>query len=217
MKKKIHFKKAILDFNIELVDLIKSSNKLPQFIFFSGLGTDHFINSKRSEFVYESEKYIQQNLADNIIVRPGIIIGGGDKFLGSLLPLFKMSFFIPLFGDGLSKLQPVFIDDISIAINQVVENDLRGDHIFELYGSDIFTYKELYSYLSEYMNKTRVLLPIPLFLVKFGVSILEKTPFSPINSEQLKLFETNNIGSNKHKNFSDLDIYPQDLKEIIRK
>ena len=216
-EKKMTFRKAILDFNIDLVDLIKSSNKSPQFIFFSGLGTDHHINSTRSEFVYESEKYIQQNLIDNIIVRPGIIIGGGDKFLGSLIPLFKMSFFIPLFGDGLSKFQPVFIDDISIAINQVVENDLRGNHIFEFYGSDIFTYKEFYNHLAEYMNKTRVLLPIPLFLVKFGVSILEKTPFSPLNSEQLKLFETNNIGSNKHKNFSDLNIYPQDLREIIKK
>ena len=38
-----------------------------------------------------------------------------------------------------------------------------------------------------------------------------------INSEQLKLFEKDNVASNQHKNLKNLGIYPQDLKEKIKK
>ena len=68
----------------------------------------------------------------------------GDKFLRELLRLFKISFFIPLFGNGKSKLQPIFIDDVSLAINKIVEDTLLGNHIFEFVGAEIFTYLRNY-------------------------------------------------------------------------
>ena len=55
------------------------------------------------------------------IIRPGVIIGGGDVFLKRLLPIFKMSFFVPLFGDGTIKFQPVFIDDVSLAVEKIIK------------------------------------------------------------------------------------------------
>ena len=67
------------------------------------------------------------------------------------------------------------------------------------------------------MNTTRVFVPTPLALIKVGVSIIEKTPFSPLNSEQLKLFESDNICSNKHGKLEDLEVFPQDLRSIIKK
>ncbi|MDC0195050.1 hypothetical protein OAJ82_02145, partial [Alphaproteobacteria bacterium] len=129
----------------------------------------------------------------------------------------KISFFIPLFGSGAAKFQPVFIDDVSLAINKIVKFLTEGNHIFEFTGNEIFSYSNLYDYLAKCMNKTRVLVPIPLFIVKIGVSILSKTPFAPLTPEQLRLFENDNIASNKYKSLQDLQIKPQDLKEIIKK
>ena len=127
-----------------------------------------------------------------------------------------MSFFIPLFGNGLSKFQPVFIDDVSVAINKIFESNLSGHHIYEFVGPEIFTYQEFYNFLSTCIDKKRVFFPFPFFLAKICVSILEKTPLSPLNSEQLKLFENDNICSNNHKKLDDLEIYPQGLREIIK-
>ena len=139
-EKEITYEKSILDFNIKLIDTLKKNNKNVQIIYFSGIGIDQDTDSKRSKAILESEKYIQQNLKNSTIIRPGIIIGGGDKFLRELLQLFKISFFIPLFGNGKSKLQLVFIDDVSLAINKIVEDALLGNHIFEFVGAEIFTY-----------------------------------------------------------------------------
>ena len=216
-KKKISYKKGILDFNINLVDNIKKIKKAPKFIYFSGIGIDEKIDSDRSNAIFQSEKYIQKNLTNSVIVRPSVIIGGGDRFLKSLIPLFKIFFFIPLFGNGTSKFQPVFIDDVSMAINNIIETNLLGYHLYEFAGPEIFTYREFFNYLAVCINKTRVFVPIPFFLAKIGVSIIEKTPFSLINSEQLKLFERDNICSDNHKKLDDLAIIPQDLREIIKK
>ena len=213
-QKRISFEKGIFDFNVNLVNLIKKNT---QFIYFSGIGIDEKNDSARSKAILQSEKYIQKNLINSIIVRPGVIIGGGDQFLKSLTSLFKMTFFVPLLGNGLSKFQPVFIDDVSMAINNIIESDLLKQYIYEIVGSDIFTYKEFYNYLAMCMNKTRVFVPVPFQLAKIAVSIMEKISFSPLSSEQLKLFERDNISSNNHKKLEDLKIFPQDLREIIKK
>tara|TARA_B110000196_G_scaffold189431_1_gene162208 strand:+ start:1173 stop:2084 length:912 start_codon:yes stop_codon:yes gene_type:complete len=216
-QKRISFEKGIFDFNVNLVNLIKKTKKNTQFIYFSGIGIDEKNDSERSKAILQSEKYIQKNLINSIIIRPGVIIGGGDQFLKSLTSLFKMTFFVPLLGNGLSKFQPVFIDDVSMAINTIIESDLLKHYIYEIVGSDIFTYKEFYNYLAMCMNKTRVFVPVPFQLAKIAVSIMEKISFSPLSSEQLKLFERDNISSNNHKKLEDLKIFPQDIREITKK
>lgn len=216
-EKKISFKKGILDFNIDLVNHIKKSKKVSKFIFFSGIGVSKSVNSKRSKAIFDTEQYIQQNLINSIIIRPGVIIGGGDEFLKGLIPLFKISFFIPLFGSGLSKFQPVFIDDVSMAINNIIFNKILGNHLFEFAGPNIFTYKDLYKFIAQSIKKTRVLVPIPHSIIRKFIVILEKIPNFPLNREQLKLFENDNIAENTHKNLSDLDVIPQDLNIIIKK
>jgi len=217
-EKKTTFQKGILNFNIDLVKTIKKNKKNRQFIYFSGIGVDKKEDSERSKVINQCEQYIQKNLNNSVIIRPGVIIGGGDNFLKRLVPLFKTLYFIPIFGNGLSKFQPVYIDDISMAINIIVKFSPSYVHtqIFEFVGPNIFTYKEFYKYLFSCLNKTRMLVPIPFVVMKLVISILEKTPISPLNSEQLKLFEKDNIASNNFKNFGNLGINPQDLKEIIK-
>ncbi len=216
-EKKISFKDGIFNFNKQLVNVLVKMNNNKQFIYFSGLDSDAKECSKRSEMIFRSENYIQKYLSNSIIIKPGVIVGGGDRFMKALLPLFKISFFIPLFGSGKAKFQPVFIDDISIAVNKIIIKSIMGKHTFELVGPEIFTYKDFYNYLAVCLDCKRFLVPVPLWIVKIGISILEKTPICPINSEQLKLFERDNVSSNRYKKFSDLSIEPQNISEKIKK
>ena len=216
-EKKISFKDGIFNFNKQLVNVLVKMNNNKQFIYFSGLDSDVKEYSKRSEMIFRSENYIQKYLSNSIIIKPGVILGGEDRFLKALLPLFNISFFIPLFGSGKTKFQPVFIDDISIAVNKIIIESLKGKHTFELVGPEIFIYKDFYNYLAVCLDCKRFLVPVPLWFVRIAVSILEKTPICPINSEQLKLFERDNISSNRYKKFSDLSIEPQNISAKMKK
>ena len=190
---------------------------MKQFILFSGLGVDSDNNSTRSNAVYKSEKEALKYLDNVIIIRPGVIIGGGDIFMKRLLPIFKASFFVPLFGDGSTKFQPVFIDDVSLAINEIINAKITGKNIYELAGPRIFSYKQFFNHISNFLNKTRVLVPIPMGLMKLVINIAEKTPISPLTSEQLMLFEKDNLATNVDKSLENLDINPQDTLQILKK
>ncbi len=215
-QKKDTFNETIFKFNQKLLKVLKSNKDFRQFIFFSGLGVDSGKNSKRSIAVYKSEKEVLKQQDNASIIRPGVIIGGGDVFIGRLLPIFKMSFFIPLFGDGLTKFQPVFIDDVSLAVEKIINSQVKGKNIYELAGPRIISYKDFYNYISKCLKKTRVLVPVPFNIIKPLISIAEKTPFSPLTSEQLMLFEKDNICENVDKSFIDLDINPQDTLQITK-
>ncbi len=207
---------TIYKFNQKLIKILKSNKNLKQYIFFSGLGVDLDKNSTRSVAIYKSEKEAFKAIKNTTILRPGVIIGGGDVFLKRLLPVFKMSFFVPLFGNGSTKFQPVFIDDISLAVEKIINDQIIGKNVYELAGPTIISYKDFYSYISKCLGKTRVLVPVPLNLIKPLISIAEKTPFSPLTSEQLLLFEKDNIEQKIDKSFKNLNINPQDTLQITK-
>jgi len=214
--KESHLEKSIYTFNKELIEIIKQSSTIKKLIFLSGLGTEKR-STLRNEIISKTEELITKELKNSIIIRPSVILGNGDQFLSNLLPIFKMSFFIPLFGDGSKKFQPVLIEDIVDFVSNLIELPSLNERLFELGGPDVFTYREFYTLISELMNKKRVLVPVPMPIIKPIVGIGEKTPFSPINLEQLSLFDSDNILNNDKKGFDYLKMLPRKIISAIKK
>ena len=207
---------SILDFNSELINELKQSTSLKRFIFFSGLGTEKRLTF-RNEIISKTEDLILKKLENSVVIRPSVILGNSDKFLSNLLPIFKMSFFIPLFGDGSKKFQPVLIDDVVEFVSKIIETTNTDKQLFELAGPEIFTYKEFYGQIADALNKKRVFVPAPMSIVKPVVGIGEKLPFFSINSEQLFLFETDNTLKNKESGFDYFAISPKKIISAIKK
>ena len=128
-----------------------------------------------------------------------------------------MSFFIPLFGDGSKKFQPVLIEDIVDFVSNLIELPSLDERLFELGGPDIFTYREFYTLISDCMNKKRVLVPVPMPIIKPIVGIGEKTPFFPLNLEQLSIFYSDNILNNDKKGFDYAKILPRQVISAVKK
>ena len=214
--KESYLEKSIYKFNAELIEIIKESTSIKKFIFFSGLGTERR-STLRNEIISKTEDLISKELKNSIIIRPSVILGNGDQFLSSLLPIFKMSFFIPLFGNGSKKFQPVLIDDIVDFVLNLIDLSNLDERLFELGGPDVFTYKEFYALIADLMNKKRVLVPVPMPIIKPIVGIGEKTPFFPLNLEQLSLFDSDNILSNGKKGFDYVKMLPTKVISIVKK
>ena len=207
---------SILDFNADLITQIQQSNSIKKFIFFSGLGTEQR-STYRNKIISKTEDLVIKNLYKSVVIRPSVIVGNNDQFLSNLLPIFKMSFFIPLFGDGSKKFQPVLIDDIVEFVSKTIEENKIDKQLYELAGPDIFTYREFYNLIADAMNKKRVLVPTPMPIMKPVVGIGEKLPFFPINSEQLALFESDNILLGKESGFDYHKISPKRVISAIKK
>ncbi len=209
-------KKSIYEFNLELIKIIKKSSLIKKFIFFSGLGTENR-STLRNKIISKTENLIIQELHNSTIIRPSVILGNGDQFLSNLLPIFNISFFIPLFGDGSKKFQPVLIDDVVEFISQIIGNENSDQRLFELGGPEVFTYREFYSLIAEIMNKKRVFVPVPMSVIRPVIGIAEKTRFSPINLEQLSLFDSDNILNNDFPGFNYINFKPKKVISAIKK
>jgi len=213
---KEELKSSILDFNSQLTDVLEQSNSIKKFIFFSGLGTERR-STLRNEIISKTENLIIKKLKNSVVIRPSVILGNNDQFLSSLVPIFKMSFFIPLFGDGSKKFQPVLIDDVVKFVLKTIEASNVSMQLFELAGPEIFTYRQFYNLIADAINKKRVLVSTPMPIMKPVVGIGEKLPFFPINSEQLSLFETDNTLSGNESGFDYHKISPKRVISAIKK
>ena len=67
------------------------------------------------------------------------------------------------------------------------------------------------------MDKKRVFFSLPMKIVKVLIGIADFFSFSPINLEQLSLFERDNVKKKVDKDLSYVEITPQNTIEIIRK
>ena len=208
--------KSIFKFNSDLIKAVKLSPSIKKFIFFSGLGIEKR-STLRNEIISKTEDLILKELENSVIIRPCVILGNGDQFLSNLLPLFKMFLIIPLFGDGSKKFQPVLVEDIVQFVSNVISGPNIEKKLFELAGPEVFTYKEFYAQIVELMRKKRVFIPIPMLIVKLIIGIGEKTPFSPINLEQLSLFESDNVLNNKISGFNYFEMLPKKVISAIEK
>ena len=61
-KKHHSYEENILNFNVQLVDLINRTNKNSLFIFFSGIGVSKLSSSKRVSYIAQTEEHIINNI-----------------------------------------------------------------------------------------------------------------------------------------------------------
>ena len=214
----ISFENGILKFNRELIDIIKIKNTLASYIFFSGLGVDESSLSQRIKNIAKSENYILKNFHNSIILRPGIILGGNDNFLGRLIPIMRFSPFIPLFGGGNSNIQPVFIDDVAKAVELLLEkqNYNKSKKIYEIYGREIFTYRSLYLLIGNFLNIKRIYFFFPFSLAKIFFKILGIFRIKILTNEQLELFKNDNLPTKEHLSLHTLGINPNNVSAVIK-
>jgi hypothetical protein len=79
-------------------------------LWLSGFG--RFLSPARGE----GELAVRAAFANATLVRPAVIFGPDDAFLTTLLKLLSQLPIYPMFGRGLTKLQPAYVEDVAEAI-----------------------------------------------------------------------------------------------------
>src|SRR5262249_60032325 len=61
----------------------------------------------------EGELAVQADFRDAILVPPAVMFGPDDAFLTTILELLRRLPIYPLFGRGLTRLQPAYVEDVA--------------------------------------------------------------------------------------------------------
>jgi uncharacterized protein YbjT (DUF2867 family) len=102
------------------------------FVHISGIGAD--VNSE-SPYVRSralGEHAVREAYPDATILRPSVLFGRGDALFRSLAAITRFSPVFPLFGNGSTRLQPVFVSDVAEAVVNAVGSPLCQHNVRHL-------------------------------------------------------------------------------------
>jgi len=187
-----------------------------RFVHISGIGADATSSSPYIRNRGEGEAAVQAAFPGAVIVRPAVMFGPDDAFLTTILRLLRTLPAYPLFGDGRTRLQPVYVDDVAAAIAQILRQTQRPYPIYELAGPRVYAYEELLRTISRTAGLRPRLVPIP-FVVWDAVAGLAKIlPRPPLTRNQVELMQIDTTASDGRPGFGLLGISPRSLEEELK-
>jgi uncharacterized protein YbjT (DUF2867 family) len=164
----------------------------------------------------EGEQAVQAAFADAILMRPTVMFGPDDAFLTPILNLLRRFPLYPMFGDGRTKLQPVYVEDVAEAVTRALLATESRAITYECGGPNIYSYKELLRALAETVGSKAILLPLPFAAWHVMAWLGELLPNPPITRNQVELMQVDNVTATDKPGLADLGIWPRTIEAEVR-
>lgn len=194
------------------------------FIHISAIGSNLDSDSIYARTKAEGEEAVRSAFPDAVIVRPSIIFGPGDNFFNRFAAMATLSPLVPLplIGGGLTKFQPIYVDDIADAICAALVSPSAKGAIFELGGPRTYTFRELMELIVNETGRKRLLAPVPFSvagMIGLAGEIFGLLPIfdPPLTRDQVRLLKSDNVVSDDSsiKTIADLGVAPRTVESIV--
>ncbi|KAL9248693.1 NADH dehydrogenase [ubiquinone] 1 alpha subcomplex subunit 9, mitochondrial-like protein [Drosera capensis] len=145
--------------------IAKEHGGIMRFVQVSCLGASSTSPSRLLRAKAAAEEAILRELPVATIMRPSTMIGTEDRILNRWAHFARNYSFLPLIGDGSTRIQPVYVVDVAATIVAALKDDGSSmGKIYELGGPEVFTIRELaelmYDTIREYPHYVKVPFPI---------------------------------------------------------
>lgn len=134
-----------------------------------------------------AEEAIQASGLDYTILRPTMIYGSSrDRNMWRLIRLLRFSPIIPIFGDGESLQQPVFVGDVAQAVLLALGTDVTIGKSYNIAGKDPLTYNQVIDTVASALGKRVWKLHLPYMPIVRLLQFTERIRIRlPIKAEQV--------------------------------
>jgi uncharacterized protein YbjT (DUF2867 family) len=182
----------------------------------SGIGSDAASSSLYIRKRGEGELAVRAVFSKATLIRPAVMFGPDDAFLTTILKLLRRLPMYPMFGRGLTRLQPANVDDVAEAITRALQRSNTNAVTYEFGGPRIYTYEELLRAVAHEVGRRPILIPVP-FAAWHGVGwVSEMLPRPPVTRNQVELMQVDNVASEEMPGFKELGIAPQSVEDMIK-
>ncbi len=164
------------------------------FFFQSALGTRPGAKSAYHRTKWEAEELVRTGSIPFTILRPSLIYGPGDQFTIRLSELIRLSPILPIIGSGTSRIQPIYIDDVTACIEKAITSDSYLNEMYEIGGPEQLTYEEVTVAIAEILGVRRPTFHMPLSFMKTAARVLESfLSRPPLTTDQLIMLQEDNV------------------------
>jgi len=154
----------------------------------AGKGSSHYLQSKG-----EAEVLLRSVDDLNVsIFQPSVIFGKGDQFFNRFAGMLGFMPVMPL-ACSKARLQPVFSEDVAMAMVAALEDPMTWGESYELAGPQVFTLKELVQMTAEIMGQRRRVIGLPGPLSATMAVLMDRVPGKPFSWDNYQSLKTDNI------------------------
>ncbi|WVQ82141.1 hypothetical protein IAT38_004269 [Cryptococcus sp. DSM 104549] len=168
----------------------------------SAIGADEGAGTAYWRTKAKGENALRETNPGATIIRPSLLFGPGDSFFTRFASLAKFLPFLPVFGGGIVRFQPVYVGDVARAVEICCREDAEvvrqvGGRVIEAGGPDIFTYKQLMQLVLTHTSLSRPIISLPYWAGTLQGFFLEKLPTNPLTltRDQVEQLRHDNIVS----------------------
>ncbi|GAB4401242.1 MAG: NAD-dependent epimerase/dehydratase family protein [Anaerolineales bacterium] len=174
------------------------------------------LNAGSKSIRFAAEEAIQTSGLDYTILRPTMIYGSKrDRNMWRLIRLLRITPVMPIFGDGESLQQPIFVDDVAQAVLLALQNDISIGKNYNIAGKAPLTYNQVIDTVASALGKRVWKLHLPYMPIVRMLQFTERMKIRlPIKAEQV-------LRLNENKAFSyeeaqrDFGFSPRSFEEGI--
>ncbi len=182
----------------------------------SGIGADPASQSRYIQTRGEGELVVAAAFADAHIIRPAVMFGPDDAFLTTILNLLRRLPIYPMFGRGLMRLQPAYVEDVAEAVARIIERAEAQPGIFEFGGPRVYSYEEFLGAVAHQAGLAPRLIPIPLTVWHALARASEIFPSPLLTRNQVELMQIDTVSSPEMPGFVELGISPHSVEAMLQ-
>lgn len=181
----------------------------------SGIGADPNSESRYVRARAQGEGLVRDAFEGATILRPSVLFGPGDAFFNTLAAIARLTPALPLFGNGLTRLQPVHVDDVARAAISALADASSEGKVYELGGLDVYAYRALVALLLKHAGKNRALIPVPFVVWEALAHLMAVLSDPPLTPDQVVLMRRDNVVAKSALTLADLGIRPTAVEDSL--
>ena len=152
-----------------------------RYVYVSGVGAAPGAEKVWHRAKWAGERAVLGSSMSACVLRPSWVYGAGDRALNRFVAFARRGPAVPVIGDGLQRVQPVFVEDLAEVVARAAAVD-GPTGVFEVGGPEVMTMNDVLAEVLRALGRRKRLVHLPPVLPKAAgavVSVLPKPPLSP--------------------------------------
>ena len=181
------------------------------FVYISAIGADADKETGYYRTKGEGERLVLDALPNATVIRPSVVFGEEAGLVPMFADMIAMLPAMPVFGAE-SKLQPVWVDDLSAAIANALEDPGKhGGKTYEAAGPEALSMMQINEMIAEAQGRKRGFFAMPDPLAKLVAAM----PLTPINSDQYAMLQQGSTATEGMPQIDTLGVSPKPLSLFL--
>lgn len=182
----------------------------------SALGVERAGDTQYGKTKKAGEDAVKAAFAYATILRPSLIFGPGDGFFDRFARMSLKAPALPLVGGGNTVFQPVYVEDVALAMIAALKQPASKEHTYVLAGPRRYSFKTMLTMMMDITKRHRMLAPLPNGIASVMGMLCSLLPFPPaITVDQVKMLKHDNVIQPGEQGMEALGLEPRALEPIL--